>query len=139
MRRFLLLAPALLLLPCSPARAQTAPPVAMTPQQVETVLRARGYDRLEGIAREAPDRYRIGAAQRFGQDVGPLQVDAVQGQVMDEKPLTEAQARALLQARGYAEVPEVRREGEVLLARALREGAEVTLRIDPRTGAVRPQ
>jgi hypothetical protein len=123
----------------APAPA-ASPAVAMTPQQVETVLRARGYDRIEGLSREAPDRYRLERAHRFGEPVpGPLVVDAATSRVLDEPPLTEAQARTLLRARGYAEVPEVRRDGDALLARALREGAEVTLRIDPHTGAVRPQ
>ena len=118
---------------------ETPGSVAMTPQQIETILRVRGYDRLQEVTREADDRYRIASAERFGEPVGPIEVDALRGQVVDEKPLTEAQARTLLRARGYSDVPEIREEGGVILVRARREGQEVALRIDPRTGAVRPQ
>lgn len=115
--------------------------VAMTPQQIEMVLRARGYTGLEGMAPSAggEGRLRIDRAERFGAPVGPIEVDPVSGRVRDEPPLTEAQARSLLRSRGFAEVPEVRREGDVILARAMREGQEVALRIDARTGAVRPR
>jgi hypothetical protein len=137
----------LLLLPLTvgaTARAQDAAlpgAVAMTPQQLEMVLRARGYTGIEGMAPAGggDSRLRIDRAERFGAPVGPLEVDAVSGQVRDEPPLTEAQARSLLRSRGFAEVPEVRREGDVILVRAMREGQEVALRIDARTGAVRPR
>jgi hypothetical protein len=128
--------------PPPPVRGTTpaAPvtPVAMTPAQIETVLRARGYDRLEGLEREGPEHFRLASAERFGARVGPLRLDAATGQVLEEPPLTEEQVRALLRARGYAEVPEIQRRGDAVFARARREGTEVALRIDPRSGVVRP-
>lgn len=120
------------------ANAVPAPAVAMTPAQVETVLRARGYDRFEGLVRAEDGSYRLAAAERFGSSVGPLRIDAATGAVLDEAPLGEAQVRALLHARGYAEVPEIRTGGGAIFARAQREGREVALRVDPRTGVVRP-
>ena len=144
---------ALLLPPAAPAGAQDpaappvqgrtatappVPPVTLTPAQIETVLRARGYDRLEGLAREDSGHYRLEGAMRFGERVGPLRIEAMTGQVLDEPPLTEAQLRALLRARGYEEVPEIRPAGPAVFVRARREGTEVALRVDPRSGVVRP-
>ena len=120
------------------APAAPAAPVALTPAQVETVLRARGYDRLDGLERDADGGFRLARAERFGAAVGPLRLDAATGAVLDEPPLTEAQVRALLRARGYAEVPEIRHDGAAIFARAQREGSEVALRVDPRSGVVRP-
>lgn len=120
------------------AGRDTATAVQMTPAQIETVLRARGYDRIEGLERTGEGGYRLSNAERFGAPVGPLTLDGATGQVEDEPPLSEAQVAALLRARGYAEVTEVRPEGEVLFVRARREGTDVALRIDPRSGVVRP-
>jgi len=114
------------------------PRVPLTPAQLETVLRARGYDALEGVAREEGEHIRIARARRFGEVVGPLVVNGVTGEVLEAPALTDAQVQRLLRQRGYAEVREIRREGGTLRVRALREGAEVTLGIDPRTGVVRP-
>lgn len=128
--------------PPPPVQSAAPPPpvprVLLTPAQVETVLRARGYEALEGLEREGEDTIRIASARRFGETVGPLLIDGVSGEVLEAPPLNEAQARRLLRDRGYAEVREIRPEGQSLRARALREGAEVTLRIDARTGVVRP-
>ena len=56
--------------------------------------------------------------------------------------LTDDQIRIVLQARGFSEVEEVRREegdGGALRARARRGGSRVEMRIDPRTGTVTGQ
>lgn len=122
----------------SAAPPPPVPRVLLTPAQIETVLRARGYEALEGLEREGEETMRIASARRFGESVGPLLVDGVSGEVLQAPPLTEAQAQRLLRDRGYSEVREIRREGEALRARALREGNEVTLRIDAQSGVVRP-
>jgi hypothetical protein len=117
--------------------------VPMLAAQVEVVLHAHGYSDIQGLERER-DTFRIRSARRYGEPVGELQVDAASGQVQGER-MSEEQARTMLRERGFSEVPEVRREGDTILARAYRDGCEIPtgceieMRIDARTGAVTHQ
>jgi hypothetical protein len=69
--------------------------------------------------------------------VEDLRIDALTGQPVEEPELSEAQARNLLRDRGYSEVTELGREGDILTLRAVRDGTPVQLRVDARTGTVR--
>jgi hypothetical protein len=123
-----------LLLFASPALAQD--PAWLTPDQVRIVLQARGYSEVEGLERQGGD-YLVRKAKRYGAPVQDLRLDALTGQPRDAPPLTEEQARTLLRDRGFTEVTEVGRDGDVIRLRALREGAPTELSIDARTGTVR--
>jgi hypothetical protein len=124
----------LLLLTAAPAWAQE--PAWLTPDQVRVVLQARGYSDIEGVERQG-DEYVIRQARRYGQPVQGLKLDAVTGQPREAPPLTEAQAREMLRDRGFTEVTEIGRDGDVIHLRALREGTPTELSIDARTGTVR--
>lgn len=110
-------------------------PGQMTADQIRIVLRARGYSDLGRMEREG-DTVLIPDAKRYGEATGPLRLDAKTAQVRDEKPLTETQAQALLRDRGFSEVREARREGDIILATAQQGGSRVDLRVDARSGAV---
>jgi hypothetical protein len=110
-------------------------PGQMTAGQIGIVLRARGYSDLGTMTREG-DTVLIPEAKRYGEDTGPLRLDAKTGQVRDEKPLSEAQAQVLLRERGFSEVREAGREGDVILATAERRGSRVELQVDARSGTV---
>jgi hypothetical protein len=130
-----LLRPALLLLLLAgPAAAQQA--AVLTPDQLATVLRARGFSDIEGVEREG-DTFRIARAMRYGETVENLRIDAATGLPREQPPLTEGQARELLRARGYSEVTEIGREGDAIRLRGLREGTPIEVTVDARTGAVR--
>ena len=75
-------------------------------------------------------------AKRYGEATGPLRLDAKTGQVRDERPLTGAQAQALLRDRGFSEVREAGREGDAILATAQRGSTRMDVRVDARSGAV---
>jgi hypothetical protein len=127
------------LVTAAPVMAQDPPPANpafLTPDQVTTVLRARGYSEV-GEVRLEGDTFRIAKATRYGEPVEDLRIDALTGQPVDEPNLTEAQARALLRDRGYSEVTEVGREGDIIRLRAVRDGTPTELRVDARTGTVR--
>lgn len=129
----------LLLLAPHPAPAQPVPPpeaAYLTPDQVNTVLRARGYSEISGVEREG-DTFRIPEATRYGQKVQNLRIDALTGQPREQPLLTEAQASGLLRDRGYTDVTEIGREGDLIRLRATRDGTPTELRVDARTGAVR--
>jgi Peptidase propeptide and YPEB domain len=113
-------------------------PGELTDDQIRIVLQARGYSDLSGFERGG-DAVRVPAARRYGEAVGPLALDPKTGQVRDEQPLTEAQARAMLQARGYSGISEVEREGDAIRVRGRRDGSPVELRLDPHTGTVTGQ
>jgi hypothetical protein len=113
-------------------------PGELTDDQIRIVLQARGYSDLSGFERGG-DAVRVPEARRYGEAVGPLALDPKTGQVRDERPLSEAQIRAMLQARGYAEITEVQREGEAIRVRGRRDGSAVELRLDPRTGTITGQ
>ncbi|MBL6455991.1 hypothetical protein JMJ55_11700 [Belnapia sp. T6] len=125
---------ALLLMLAGPALAQQA--AVLTPDQLATVLRARGFTDLEGVERDG-DTFRIARSMRYGEPVENLRIDAATGLPREQPPLTEGQARELLRARGYAEVTEIGRDGDAIRLRAVREGTPSELTVDARTGAVR--
>ena len=110
-------------------------PGQLIAEQIRIVLGARGYSDLGRMERDG-DTVLIPDAKRYGEATGPLRLDAKTGQVRDEKPLTEAQARALLRDRGFSEVQEAWREGDVILATAQRAGSRVDLKVDARSGTV---
>jgi hypothetical protein len=127
------------LVTAAPVMAQDPPPANpafLTPDQVTTVLRARGYSEV-GEVRLEGDTFHITKATRYGEPVDDLRIDALTGQPVDEPNLTEAQARALLRDRGYSEVTEVGREGDIIRLRGVRDGTPTELRVDARTGTVR--
>ncbi len=110
-------------------------PGQLLADQIRIVLRARGYSDLGRMEREG-DTVLIPDAKRYGEATGPLRLDAKTGQVRDEQPLTGAQAQALLRDRGFSEVREAGREGDVILATAQRAGSRIDLQVDARSGAV---
>lgn len=123
-----------LLLLAGPALAQEA--AFLTPDQLATVMRARGFSDLEGVEREG-DTFRIARARRYGETVENLSIDAATGLAREQPSLTEAQARELLRSRGYTDVTELGREGDAIRMRGLREGTPIEVTVDARTGAVR--
>ena len=110
-------------------------PGQLIPDQIRIVLGARGYSDLGRMEREG-DTVLIPDAKRYGDATGPLRLDAKTGQVLDEKPLTEAQAQVLLRDRGFSEVREAGREGDAILVTAQRGSSKVDVRVDARSGAV---
>ena len=110
-------------------------PGQLTADQIRIVLRARGYSDLGRMDRQG-DTVQIADAKRYGEATGPLRIDAKTGQVRDERPLTESQAQALLRDRGFSEVREAGREGDVILATAQRGSSRVDLQVDARSGTV---
>ncbi len=110
-------------------------PGQLIADQIRIVLGARGYSDLGRMERDG-DAVLIPDARRYGEATGPLRLDAKTGQVLDEKPLSEAQARALLRDRGFSEVREAGRDGDVILATAERGGSRVDLKVDARSGTV---
>ena len=110
-------------------------PGQLTVDQIRIVLRARGYSDLGRMDRDG-DTVLVADAKRYGEASGPLRLDAKTGQVRDERPLTDAQAQALLRDRGFSDVKEAGREGDTILASAQRAGTKVDLKVDARSGAV---
>ncbi len=110
-------------------------PGQLIADQIRIVLGARGYSDLGRMERDG-DTVLIPDAKRYGEATGPLRLDAKTGQVQDEKPLTESQARVLLRDRGFSEVRDAGREGDVILATAQRGGSRVDLKVDARSGTV---
>jgi hypothetical protein len=120
------------------AAAQSTPPntAFLIPDQVSTVLRARGYSELSSIVRDG-DTFFIHTAVRYGEKVQNLRIDALSGQARDEQRLTEMQAKTLLRDRGYVDVTELGQDGNIVRLRAVRGGTPSELKVDLLTGAVR--
>ncbi|EFH10610.1 hypothetical protein ACFFMP_20455 [Pseudoroseomonas cervicalis] len=111
---------------------------ALSEDQLRSALEARGYSDIEGLERQ-DDNFRVAEAKRFGERVEDLRIDARTGQVQDEPRLTEDQARHLLRERGFSEVSDIEREGDIITASAEQDGNSVELRIDARTGMILQQ
>jgi len=122
-------------LAAQPAQQDRADPAWLTADQVRTVLRARGFTEIGGLARDG-DTYRVTEATRYGEKVPALHIDALTGLPREMPPLTEGQARSLLQDRGYTGVEELDRDGEVIRLRARQGDTPVELRVNARTGAL---
>lgn len=110
-------------------------PGQMTADQIGIVLKARGYSDLAPMEREG-DTVLIPSGKRYGEDTGPLRLDAKTGRVRDERPLSGPQVHALLRDRGFSEVREAGRNGDIVLATAQRGGSRVDLKVDARSGTV---
>ncbi len=110
----------------------------MSEDQIRTTMRAHGYTDIEDLKRDG-DTFKVGEAKRYGEDVEDLRVDASTGMVRDEKRLSEDQAKMLLRDRGYSDVDDVERDGDTITAKAKRNGNEVQVRIDARSGTVTQQ
>ena len=108
----------------------------LIPEQVSTMLRARGYSELSSIVRDG-DTFFIPTAVRYGERVQNLRIDALTGQARDEQRLTEIQAKTLLRDRGYVDVTELGQDGNFIRLRAVRGGSPSELKVDTLTGAVR--
>jgi hypothetical protein len=117
------------------AQHERADPAWLTADQVRTVLRARGYSAIGGLAREG-DSFKVTDAIRYGEKVPELRIDALTGLPREMAPLTEGQARSLLQERGYTGVQEMGRDGELIRLRARQGDTPVELRVNARTGAL---
>lgn len=117
---------------------QAAQLPAMSQEQLQTALRARGYQDLSDIQRDG-DVFRVGSAKRYGSEVSDLRVDARTGMVRDESRLSEDQTKQMLRDRGYSDVSDVSRDGDTIRAKAKQGDREVSLRIDARTGIVTQQ
>jgi hypothetical protein len=113
-------------------------PQRMTEDQIRNALRARGYSEVSGMERDG-DSFRIREAERYGEKVENLRVDARSGQVRDEQRLSEDQARRMLRDQGYSDISDVSRDGNTITAKAKRGDREVRLRIDANTGVVSQQ
>lgn len=111
---------------------------ALSEDQLRSALEARGYSDIEGLERQ-DNNFRVAEAKRFGERVEDLRIDARTGQVQDEPRLTEDQARHLLRERGFSEVSDIEREGDIITASAEQDGNSVELRIDARTGMILQQ
>jgi hypothetical protein len=115
----------------------TSPNTAfLIPDQVSTMLRARGYTELSSIVRDG-DTFFVSTAVRYGEKVQNLRIDALTGQARDEQRLTEMQAKAMLRDRGYVDVIELGQDGNIIRLRAVRGGTPSELKVDTLTGAVR--
>jgi|GEM_PF-5181910 len=110
----------------------------MSEEQIRNVLRTRGYSDISGLERDG-DAFRVNEAQRYGEKVENLRIDASTGQVRDEKRLSEDQARRMLRDQGYSDISDVSRDGNNITAKAKRGDREVRLRIDANTGVVSQQ
>lgn len=111
---------------------------AMSEQAIRSALQARGYSDIEGMRRDG-DHFRVNKAERFGEDVSDLRIDARTGMVRDEARLSEDQAKNLLESRGYSDISEVSRDGDAISAKARQGDRQVNLRIDARSGTVTQQ
>jgi hypothetical protein len=122
--------------PGSPGAATGAS--RMSEDQIRTTLRARGYSDISGLERDG-DAFKVREAERYGEKIENLRVDANTGQVRDERRLSEDQVRNMLREQGYSEIRDVSRDGNTVTARAKRGDTEVRLRVDANTGAVSQQ
>ncbi|WP_137177983.1 PepSY domain-containing protein [Roseomonas sp. AR75] len=111
---------------------------AMSEDAIRNVLRARGYSDIEGLERDG-DHFKVEGAERYGEDVENLRIDARTGQVRDEKKLSESQVRTMLQDRGYSDVSDVSSDGDAITATAKQNDREMKLRVDRSTGVVTQQ
>lgn len=78
-------------------------------------------ERLRSGEAAGPPRAMAGAGARDADAAGAMSADDL---------------RARLEAQGYTDVADLRREGDVYRATAMRDGQAVTLQIDPETGRV---
>ncbi|WP_372624729.1 hypothetical protein [Falsiroseomonas sp.] len=97
-------------------------------------LRERGYSDIEGLERD-DGRY-TADARRYGERVEDLRIDPMTGRVLNQSRLNEDQVRTMLRERGWSDVGNIERDGNVISAQARRDGREFGLRLNARSGTV---
>lgn len=79
-----------------------------------------------GSKSERETRDQLGAERATGDQLGPPS-----GQAPDE-----AQVRRMLEKQGYANIQDLKKEGDTYTGRAVKEGRNVQLRIDPQQAKI---
>lgn len=110
----------------------------MSESQIKSGLSARGYSDIGGMQMDG-STFKVGEAKRYGETVKDLRVDARTGAVQNEQRLSENQAKQLLRDRNYSEVSDVKRDGDIIRAKAKQGDQTYNLRIDARSGTVTQQ
>ncbi|WP_372621701.1 hypothetical protein [Falsiroseomonas sp.] len=107
----------------------------LSEEAIRASLQARGYSDIQGLQREG-DHFRVREAKRYGEDVSDLRIDASSGMLLNEKQLSEAQARNLLRDRGYTDISELSRDGDTITAKAKQGDRQVNVRINADSATV---
>lgn len=150
--------------PGSGAQTRTAPTTAATgpvqsEQQIRDRLQQAGYDQVSSVRREG-DAYR--AQAQWANRSYDVRLDAQTGRIMSSTPvrsqsgsgagqsgqmgtgaagagaggMDEAQVRTALLNEGYSQISNLRREGDVYAARAVRNTQTFNLRVDAQNGRI---
>jgi hypothetical protein len=111
--------------------------MGLSQDQIRGMLQSQGYSDIENLRRDG-DHY-TAKAERYGEDVDNLRIDARTGQVRDQARLNEDQVKRMLRDQGWSDVSDVKRDGDTITAKAKRDGRDVQLRINARSGGVTQQ
>ncbi|WP_372624859.1 PepSY domain-containing protein [Falsiroseomonas sp.] len=106
----------------------------MGEDRIRERLRERGYSDIENFERN-DGRY-TADARRYGERVEDLRVDPRTGRVLNQSRLDEDQVRNMLDDRGWSDVGNIERNGNVISAQARRDGRTFDLLMNARTGEV---
>lgn len=105
----------------------------MTEPQMREVLAERNVTDITRLEREAGVYHVEGTW--FGKET-TMRVDALTGAVIEPEFLDEEQVAHALEEEGYTDVADLERDEDHFTATAMRDDAEVRVRIDARTGHV---
>jgi uncharacterized membrane protein YkoI len=120
-----------------PPTATTNPDLSpMSEVGLKALLEVQGYANPRNLTLQDEEKKVYEAeAEQYGETIA-LRVDAVSGEVLEPRELTEAQIRNKLASEGYDAVDGFRREGNVYLATGRRDGQDIDLKVNPQTGDV---
>ena len=106
---------------------------------LKALLEVQGYVNLRNLSLQDDEKKVYEAeAEQYGETIA-LRIDAVSGEVLEPRELTETQIRNKLEGEGYDTVDDISRDGETYLATGRRAGQDIPLKIDPQTGDVFPE
>jgi uncharacterized membrane protein YkoI len=123
-----------------PPTAETNPDLSpMSEVGLKALLEVQGYANLRNLTlQDEKKKVYEAEAEQYGETIA-LRIDAVSGEVLEPRELTEAQIRNKLTSEGYDAVDDFRREGDVYQATARQNGQDIALKVNPQTGDVLPE
>ncbi|WP_158287871.1 PepSY domain-containing protein [Falsiroseomonas bella] len=106
----------------------------MSEEEIRPRLRERGYSDIENLERN--DGRFTADARRYGERVEDLRIDPRSGRVLNQSRLNEDQVKAMLSDRGWSNVRNIERDGNIIEAQARRDGRTYDVRLNARSGEI---
>jgi hypothetical protein len=112
--------------------------IQMGESQIRSTLAAHGYTDIKGLEKDG-SVFKVSEANRYGETVTDLRIDASNGKVTNGDALSDSQVKEMLRQRQYTDIGDITREGDTIRTTAKLGDRSYDLRIDASAGTMTQQ